>query len=193
MKYSQKLLSIALVIVGLASASSVLAASDEGGAPTPMTPELKSDMANMYQKMADCMKTNQSMERCQEVVMKGCPVAAKTGYCPLMEGIQPMMSDTPMKGMPVMQKGMKHPMGNDSIPPVDKDSVEMGAHMKQMGHNMEQMGKTMQMKGMQMEQPGAAPMAGEKMQMGKAAMGDMKMGMDKMEKGMDMNMKEDDM
>jgi hypothetical protein len=75
----------------------------------PMPPELKSDMADMYQKMADCMKTDKSMEQCQKDIMKDCPVVSKTGHCPLMEGMKPMM-----KGMPKM-KGMKHPMGDDSM------------------------------------------------------------------------------
>ena len=80
-----------------------------------MSPELKKEMADMYQKMADCMKTEKPMDQCQKDIVKDCPVVAKTGHCPLMEGMRPMM-----KGMPMMPKGMKHPMGDDSTaqPPV---------------------------------------------------------------------------
>ena len=79
------------------------------GSSSQMSPELKKEMADMYQKMADCMKTEKPMDQCQKDIVKDCPVAAKTGHCPLMEGMRPMM-----KGMPMMPKGMKHPMGDDS-------------------------------------------------------------------------------
>jgi hypothetical protein len=81
---------------------------------TSMSPELKSEMAIMYEKMGACMKTNKSMDECQKDVMKDCPVMAKTGHCPLMEGTRSMKKDMPMmmhKGM----KGMSHPMGGDSM------------------------------------------------------------------------------
>lgn len=64
-----------------------------------MTPEMKKDASEMYQKMADCLKTDKSMKECQKDVMANCPVAkANGGHCPLMDG---------MKGMPGMKKGMK--------------------------------------------------------------------------------------
>ncbi len=59
-----------------------------------MSPELKKDMADMYQKMADCMRTDKTLEQCQNDIAKDCPVVAKTGHCPLMEGIRPMMHNS---------------------------------------------------------------------------------------------------
>jgi hypothetical protein len=65
---------------------------------TSMTPEMKKDVAEMHQKMADCMKTDKSMEECRKDVMTNCPVAeAMGGHCPLMDG---------MKGMKGKKKGM---------------------------------------------------------------------------------------
>lgn len=52
-----------------------------------MSPELRKDMADMYQKMADCLRTGKSMEDCQQQTAKGCPVAARLGYCPLHDGM----------------------------------------------------------------------------------------------------------
>lgn len=73
----------------------------KGSSTGQMSSELKKDMADMYQKMGDCMKTDKSMEQCQKDIMKDCPVVAKTGHCPLMEGMRPMM-----------KKGMHHSMKN---------------------------------------------------------------------------------
>ena len=64
---------------------------------TSMNPETKADMADMYSKMSECMKTDKSMEQCQKDVMKDCAVMKKTGHCPLMDGMKPMM-----------KKGMMH-------------------------------------------------------------------------------------
>ncbi len=58
-----------------------------------MNAELKRDMAEMYKKMGECMKTEKSMEQCQKDIMKDCPVMKKSGHCPLMEGMKPMQMD----------------------------------------------------------------------------------------------------
>ena len=54
------------------------------------SPEMRKDMAVMYQKMAECLRTDASPEACQRKVAKHCPVLAKTGRCPLHEGISRM-------------------------------------------------------------------------------------------------------
>ena len=66
-----------------------------------MSPEMKKDMADMYQKMADCLKTEKSMQECHKDVMKDCPVAKATGHCPIMEGMmgKGAMKHGKMKGM----------------------------------------------------------------------------------------------
>ena len=78
------------------------------GSETKMTPELKKDLADMYQKMADCLRTDKSLERCSHDAMKNCPVIAKTGHCPINEGMRHSKS-----------KGIKPPMGK-------MDGMDMG-------------------------------------------------------------------
>jgi hypothetical protein len=56
-------------------------------ADTKMTPELKKDMADMYQKMADCMRSDKTLDQCRHEAMTNCPVVKKTGYCPINEGM----------------------------------------------------------------------------------------------------------
>lgn len=52
-----------------------------------VSPELQKDMAEMYQKMAECLRTDKSFEECQRKVAKDCPVVAKTGQCPIEKGM----------------------------------------------------------------------------------------------------------
>lgn len=52
-----------------------------------VSPELRNDMADMYQKMADCLRTGKSPEDCQRQVARDCPVVAKTGQCPIEKGM----------------------------------------------------------------------------------------------------------
>ncbi len=81
------------VIVGLAlaSANTAFGADQSAGKtskPSQMTPELKMDMADMYQKMADCIRNGKSVEQCSQQVAKDCPVVKKTRHCPIMEGMK---------------------------------------------------------------------------------------------------------
>ena len=52
-----------------------------------MSHELRKDTADMYQKMADCLRTGKSSEDCQRQIAKDCPVVAKTGQCPIEQGM----------------------------------------------------------------------------------------------------------
>ena len=70
-----------------------------------MSPAWRKDMADMYQKMADCLRTGQSSEDCQQQVAKDCPVVAKTGHCPILEGL----------GRTMRSRGMR-PEGMSSMP-----------------------------------------------------------------------------
>lgn len=54
---------------------------------TQPSTEMRKDMAVMYQKMAECLRTDLSPEACQRRVAKHCPVLAKSGRCPLHEGM----------------------------------------------------------------------------------------------------------
>lgn len=76
---------------------------------TKMTPDVKKDMADRYQKMGDCLRTDKSLEQCSHDAMQNCPVVEKTGHCPINEGTGPMMGKPmkhSMRGMGGM--GMKH-------------------------------------------------------------------------------------
>lgn len=76
----------AFSISGIARAETKPKASNTSAHST-MSPEMKKDMADMYQKMADCLKTEKSTHDCHKEVMKDCPVAKATGHCPIMEGM----------------------------------------------------------------------------------------------------------
>ena len=63
------------------------------------------DMANMYRKMADCLDTGSPPHDCMQTAMKDCPVMAKTGHCPIAEGMDSSMSSGhPMDMGPDHQK-----------------------------------------------------------------------------------------
>ena len=105
---------ISAFVICLAAASATLAADDnqtakpmnhEGMAGTPMTPELKKDMADMYQKMADCLRTDKSLQQCSKDAMTNCPVVQKTGHCPINEGMGPSMGKKMKHGMRGMEMG----------------------------------------------------------------------------------------
>lgn len=66
-------------------------------ATTEMSPDLHKDMASMYRKMADCLDAGSSAHDCMQTVMKNCPVIAKTGRCPIAEGMGSMMHSHPAK------------------------------------------------------------------------------------------------
>ena len=63
------------------------ASANQSATPMTMTPELKQHMAVMYQQMADCLRTEKSVEQCSADAMKDCPVMQKTGHCPINEGM----------------------------------------------------------------------------------------------------------
>ena len=63
--------------------------------------EMKKDMADMNQKMANCMKTEKSKEECHKEAMKDCHVSKATGKCAMMDGMnmdKGNMSHGKMKG-----------------------------------------------------------------------------------------------
>ena len=104
----------AIVAVALfLSLPTIVTAQSKSKAPpshaqADQSPEMKKNMADMYQKMADCMRTDKSMHDCHKEVMKDCPVAKETGSCPLMDGMGGMMKHGKMKS------GMMKDMNMDS-------------------------------------------------------------------------------
>ena len=100
LKIATYLIACAIASTGAVSASAADKKAPAKASQQTMTPESKRDMAEMYTKMGECMKTDKSMEQCQKDIMKDCPVMKKSGHCPLMEGMKPMMGDhSGMKGM----------------------------------------------------------------------------------------------
>ena len=67
-------------------------ANNQTTASTAMAPGLNKDMADMYQKMADCLRTGKSVDQCADDAMKNCPVMEKTGRCPIHDGLGTAMS-----------------------------------------------------------------------------------------------------
>ena len=82
--YFQAALIIATVMFGGACFADPPAAST---AAMTSSGEMQKDMASMYRKMADCLDTGTSAHECMLTVMKDCPVVAKTGHCPISEGM----------------------------------------------------------------------------------------------------------
>lgn len=77
--------------------SSLSFGEDKSQSAGQVSPELRKDMADMYQKMAECLRTGQSPEDCQQKVAKDCPVLAKTGQCPIQKGMGSMMGPRGMR------------------------------------------------------------------------------------------------
>ncbi len=102
----RQLVSGALVCF-LVSLSSLSFGEDKLPSTTALSSELREDMADMYQKMAVCLRTDKalSLEECQRKVAKDCPVVAKTGQCPIEKGIGQLSP----RGM--RSKGMGHMEG----------------------------------------------------------------------------------
>ena len=113
MKFNRNISFKGLLLAGLVFGFSGAGVAEP--AMPPMSPDLKHDMAHMYAKMGECMKTDKTMEQCQTEVMKDCQVMKKTKHCPIMEGMQPMMGSEKMQGQ---MKGMgtgNSTMGNEKM------------------------------------------------------------------------------
>lgn len=48
-----------------------------------MSSETRKQMADMHQKMADCLKSDRSISDCRDTMMASCPMM-KDGSCPMM-------------------------------------------------------------------------------------------------------------
>ena len=89
------------------------AATKDAAVSAEPSPELKKDLADMYQKMAECLRTEKSLHQCSRDAMQSCPVMEKTGHCPINEGTGAMMHKR--KGMGSM-KGMDMGSPNGGAP-----------------------------------------------------------------------------
>jgi len=97
--------------------------ADEGHRMTAhpaMTPELKKDLADMYQKMADCLRSDKSLDQCSHEAMENCPVVKKTGHCPINEGSDAVMGKGMKRPTPGMGKGDMSTMKDSAPPTSDK-------------------------------------------------------------------------
>lgn len=103
---SVAILSVSVTSVVMAQANSK--AVNNTSTASEQSPEMKKNLADMYQKMADCMKTDKSQHDCHKEIIKDCPVAKATGSCPLMNGMEGMKNQGKMKhGKMKDMKGMK--------------------------------------------------------------------------------------
>lgn len=72
---------------------STSASAEEKGAPAQSAnhmadiPEMKKDMADMHQKMADCLRTEKSIRECHGEMVKDCRGAKAAGHCSMMGGM----------------------------------------------------------------------------------------------------------
>lgn len=119
---------VLLIIVGIAvGMKSSVAFAEHDDMPSgheaseKVTPELKKDLADMYQKMANCLRTDKSFDQCSDEAMKNCPVVEKTGHCPINEGVGPIMG----KRMKHSRAGMGMGKMNDG-----HDNMPAGDHAK---------------------------------------------------------------
>ena len=96
MLIQKQVVSVVLVCFTLGF-SSLSFGEDQAQSTSQMSPELRKDMANMHQKMADCLRTDKSIEECQRQVAKDCPLVAKTGQCPIEQGMGAMMGPRGMR------------------------------------------------------------------------------------------------
>ena len=97
MRMKMQVMLVALVCVTLGFSSFSLGEDKSQSMTDQMSPELRKDMADMYQKMADCLRTGKSSEDCQRMIAKDCPVIAKTGQCPIQQGMGHMMGPRGMR------------------------------------------------------------------------------------------------
>ena len=99
------------ILVAIASMAFCIASFSDQPSHSPaamnMSPDGQKDMASMYRKMADCLDTGSSPHDCMQTAMKDCPVMAKTGHCPIVEGMgSSMSSGHPMDMSPDHQMKM---------------------------------------------------------------------------------------
>ncbi len=91
---------ITLMIAALMSSSLALAADKsektketkrDRNSWMSMSAETRRQMADMHQKMAECLKSDKSLSECRDNMMANCPMM-KDGQCP-MKGMMGMMHD----------------------------------------------------------------------------------------------------
>lgn len=97
MRIQRLLVPVVCVCVTLGLSSLSFGADKSQSMTGQMSPESRKDMAEMYQKMADCLRTGKSSEDCQRQIAKDCPVVAKTGQCPIEQGMGHKMGPRGMR------------------------------------------------------------------------------------------------
>lgn len=97
MRMNMQVVFVAVVCVTLGLSSLSFGEGKSQSMTGQMSPELRKDMADMYQKMADCLRTGKSSEDCQRQIATDCPVIAKTGQCPLEKGMGHKMGPRGMR------------------------------------------------------------------------------------------------
>jgi hypothetical protein len=77
---------LTIIMLVLSFANTTFADRNAGRVPGPtrIAPELKHALAEMYQKMADCLRTDKAFETCRQEACT-CQVLNATGHCPIDE------------------------------------------------------------------------------------------------------------
>ena len=81
------LLSLSLILAGATSAWAEDAPASKGKPAMEMTKEARETMAASHEKMAACLRSDQSMESCRDEMMKACQSNMDKGMCPMMGGM----------------------------------------------------------------------------------------------------------
>jgi hypothetical protein len=77
-------LTIMMLILGFANTTFADRNAGRAPGPTRIAPELKNVWAEMYQKMADCLRTDKDFKTCRQEACN-CQVLNATGHCPINE------------------------------------------------------------------------------------------------------------
>ena len=75
---------IIMLILGLANTTFADKNAGRTLAPTKLAPELKNTLAEMYKRMADCLRTDKTFGACRHEACN-CQVLDAIGHCPIKE------------------------------------------------------------------------------------------------------------
>jgi hypothetical protein len=73
-----------IAAVALLFASSAFAAEPKKSPPAEPTPEARQHMADVHQKMADCLRSERPLAECRTEMMSSCQEMMGEGGCPMM-------------------------------------------------------------------------------------------------------------
>lgn len=90
-KTVMKRIGLLLGIVAMLGGSAL--AQDKGATPAKapqVTPEQRSKMADLHEKMAACLRSDRPLAECHDEIMKTCQETMGASNCPMMGAMGPM-------------------------------------------------------------------------------------------------------